>query len=101
MPSKSRRNRRNITQNRPNRATTVSTVSSEPMKPVSARAVSPPAAKPDKVINPSRNAPATPIYPNIGTEIKWISVVAVVIIAIMIVLYFTVREKNGTGDRKS
>ncbi len=88
MPSKSRRSRRNISQNRANRPTTVS---SAPVKPDSAPIISPPTAQPGKAVNPTRNAPATPIYSNIGHEIKWISVVTVVIVMILIVLYFTVR----------
>jgi hypothetical protein len=85
MPSKSRRNRRNIPQNRP------VTNNTEPAKQSTYQANTSPVTQPEKTPRPGRNPVVTPIYSNILSEIKWISVVTVVVIAILIVLYYTVR----------
>jgi hypothetical protein len=84
MPSKSRRSRRNISQN-------PAVKNPEYSKPPSVQSASTITAQPGKPVNPGRNTVAAVVYPNIGREIMWIGLVTLIVIAILIVLYYTVR----------
>lgn len=86
MPSKSRRSRRNMPRNNP------ITTETETARHDSTPAYSSPVVQSERVIRPGRIPTAVPAPPsNILNEIKWISVVALIIVAILIVLYYTVR----------
>jgi hypothetical protein len=85
MASKSRRNRQKMQQIRKVEGT-------GPVAP----AVSQTIVQSEKTTGQTRSAKpnlavAAPSYPYVLSEIKWISIVAVIIIAILLILYFVLR----------
>lgn len=84
MPSKSKRNRRNITQTRPVGNTTVNAaVTGEPV---------PSTAAPPVYRSSRTTAAETPIvYGSFSKDIKWIGLVAAIVVILLIIAYYLFR----------